>query len=49
VIEQVLEGGDVSAVVRVGDTVRRPMGAWSCFVDFFPWLEENRRELERWL
>ncbi len=27
--ETILEGGDVNLVVRVGDTVRRPMGAWS--------------------
>jgi Phosphotransferase enzyme family len=29
VSETVLEGGDVNAVVRVGDTVRRPQGEWS--------------------
>jgi hypothetical protein len=29
VSETVLEGGDLSHVVRVGDTVRRPQGAWS--------------------
>jgi hypothetical protein len=29
VSETVLEGGDVNVVVRVGDTVRRPMGEWS--------------------
>ena len=27
--ETVLEGGDLNVVVRVGDTVRRPMGEWS--------------------
>lgn len=27
--ETVLEGGDVNVVVRVGETVRRPMGEWS--------------------
>jgi hypothetical protein len=27
--ETVLEGGDVNVVVRVGDTVRRPVGEWS--------------------
>jgi hypothetical protein len=29
VSETVLHGGDVNLVVRVGDTVRRPMGRWS--------------------
>jgi len=29
VSEIILEGGDVNLVVRVGDTVRRPTGAWS--------------------
>jgi hypothetical protein len=29
VSETVLEGGDVNLVVRVGDTVRRPLGEWS--------------------
>ena len=27
--ETVLEGGDLNVVVRVGDTVRRPVGEWS--------------------
>jgi hypothetical protein len=27
--EEVLEGGNLSVVVRVGDTVRRPMGPWT--------------------
>jgi hypothetical protein len=29
VTEHLLEGGDVNTVVRIGDTVRRPTGAWS--------------------
>jgi Phosphotransferase enzyme family len=29
VSEQVLEGGDVNVVVRIGDTVRRPTARWS--------------------
>jgi hypothetical protein len=29
VSEQLLEGGDLNVVVRVGDTVRRPTGHWS--------------------
>jgi aminoglycoside phosphotransferase (APT) family kinase protein len=29
VTEQVLHGGDLNVVVRVGDTVRRPVGPWS--------------------
>ena len=27
--EELLAGGDVNVVVRVGDTVRRPTGPWS--------------------
>ena len=27
--ETVLHGGDINLVVRIGDTVRRPLGPWS--------------------
>ncbi|MDA8296362.1 MAG: aminoglycoside phosphotransferase family protein [Actinomycetota bacterium] len=32
-IEQLLTGGNVTRVVRIGDTVRRPAGPWSAGVD----------------
>ena len=39
---QVLEGGDVNDVVRVGDTVRRPTGSWSPAAHALPPAPDRR-------
>lgn len=40
--ETLLSGGNVTTVVRIGDTVRRATGPWSPAIHAFPRLAEQR-------